>query len=803
MAAFVVGSLLLPTPSYAAEAAATKKIKITINLTTDGPNDKTLGPITVTVRGTIGGSVSTIPPGCPGGPAGPIAPGVSCSNSYSDTVVSDEQPNSSNTVTLTATAIDVQPGTYQICLQGQNAACKTVVKTAGSVKAVTFDDEAEPAAYSGGADAAACGGKLGAMAWILCPIFEGINDATRWAFTVVIEPELRVKPLTPGTLAFETMFKVWSAFRDLANVFFVVIFLVIIFANTLSIGISSYAIKKMLPRLVIAAILVQFSFFITQFAIDVGNILGEGIPLLIPGDLDSAGGATGVHKAVSTLVGAGGLVLTAGIITALEFWPLLLPIVIGLAMSLLSVIFTLVFRRVLINILIILAPLAFVAWILPNTEKLFKLWWTNLVRVILMYPMIILLITMAAITKDTVQASSGMAQIIALLIPTIAFFMIPATFKAAGSLMGKVSGAVQSRTSGYKKRLEGSKWKKGLQEDRQERLSARESNRETPGFGMDKDGQFGFRKASGYVAGAAKGRIFGAKSPSNRYRYERDQAAAAETQKKQIEAANFNFGDMMAFTEGRYGDIKNPRSAALKKMQGNVLATAAVHSMMAEAGVYNSTMAARLETDTTLNDSQKDFAHAYIRSGKAGSKLRETNMVMAMANRQAFHLAADPSDPTKLKGVFTPSALDPGSLKSIRGQTESMTTDALSRQKPEGIKMLEALGTHTTTETKVDPTTGVTTTVTLNHGSKLISTQAIKGLIGNQTAANMSDEQRTSILTAVQTNGTPENQAQAEVIIHPTGRLLTDAERVALFRTTPAKHAIYAKLFNPADGKLR
>ena len=50
-----------------------------------------------------------------------------------------------------------------------------------------------------------------------------------------------------------------------------------IYSHITSFGISNYGIKKILPRLIIVAILVNISFYICAIAIDLSNIAGQAI----------------------------------------------------------------------------------------------------------------------------------------------------------------------------------------------------------------------------------------------------------------------------------------------------------------------------------------------------------------------------------------------------------------------------------------------------------------------------------------------------------------------------------------------
>jgi hypothetical protein len=117
--------------------------------------------------------------------------------------------------------------------------------------------------------------EAGALGWVMCPVIKLGQE-----FVASME-ELIVDQLDTGPIQttgrYENLHTAWAGFRDLANVFFIGVFLVIIFAQVLNIKMDSYSIKMMLPRLIIAAIAIQFSYFIMQIGVDISNVLGNGI----------------------------------------------------------------------------------------------------------------------------------------------------------------------------------------------------------------------------------------------------------------------------------------------------------------------------------------------------------------------------------------------------------------------------------------------------------------------------------------------------------------------------------------------
>jgi hypothetical protein len=311
-----------------------------------------------------------------------------------------------------------------------------------------------PAPPPGFDDACNAAQSSGALGWIMCSIIEVADKGINTIITNVLEPLLTVTPLSTSDPAYS----VWQSMQTLANVFFVLIFLVIIFANTVRLNVETYAIKKILPKLVAAVVLVQFSYVISSVIVDIGNILGEGITGLVNvGVLHGiAGTPTGT---LSFMQGALGFAAVGLLIIAV---PGLLTLAVVALIGAAGVLITLVVRQLVIIMLVVLSPLAFAAWVLPNTERFFKMWLTNFIKVSLMFAMIMMLFALASIgTYTQVHApaydnTSGLQGIIASLFPIIAFFMVPMTFKWAGGAMGFASGFIADRT-GKAKGAAGSK----------------------------------------------------------------------------------------------------------------------------------------------------------------------------------------------------------------------------------------------------------------------------------------------------------------------------------------------------------
>ena len=105
---------------------------------------------------------------------------------------------------------------------------------------------------------------------------------------------------------------VWTYLRNITNIIFVIFFLIVIYSQITGIGISNYGIKRTLPRIIIAAILVNLSYLICILAVDVSNILGVGFRGIFESiQADAIANSTISEAAASTSV--------AGIVATREF----------------------------------------------------------------------------------------------------------------------------------------------------------------------------------------------------------------------------------------------------------------------------------------------------------------------------------------------------------------------------------------------------------------------------------------------------------------------------------------------------
>lgn len=295
------------------------------------------------------------------------------------------------------------------------------------------------------------------VGWLVCPLmsFAGsLGDASYSAISQFLSIDPGIFKDSSGGLK-----QAWDFFRDIANAAFALIFLWVIFSQISNVGISNYGIKRILPRLIIGALLVNLSFYLCQLAVDLSNILGFSLKGVLEGaasGIDTQSAATGSFNNLFVI----GLALTG--IGLFIFLAVSIPTILSLLLVLLVVLVILIVRQSAIILLIAISPLAFAAWLLPNTENMFKKWMSVFRGLLIVFPVISLLygagklagaVLAASATDDPNNPKETMqfAALAASILPLGATpFVIKSSLNSLGSIGAKIGGLSSVATGGLK-----------------------------------------------------------------------------------------------------------------------------------------------------------------------------------------------------------------------------------------------------------------------------------------------------------------------------------------------------------------
>src|SRR3989338_2640414 len=191
----------------------------------------------------------------------------------------------------------------------------------------------------------------------------------------------------------------WTAVRDLSNMFF--IFALLYIAIQTILGLAGGNAKRLLAHLIIAAILINFSLFMTTVVIDAGNVLGvsfwnkmqvkegttirssasskflEGFNLqtILAKESAQGGASTAITPITQAMINIGGTIF------------MLIAGYIFLAAALMMIT-----RTIALVMLMIFSPFAFLSFGLPKLEKYGHDWLEKLIKQTFVAPLFIFLL---------------------------------------------------------------------------------------------------------------------------------------------------------------------------------------------------------------------------------------------------------------------------------------------------------------------------------------------------------------------------------------------------------------------------
>lgn len=252
----------------------------------------------------------------------------------------------------------------------------------------------------------------------------------------------------------------WKTVRDLVNMFFVLILLVIAFATILKI--ETYGMKTLLPKLIIAALLINFSlvfagaiidfsgvmtdFFIKEdFSINITHKMGLSYTTKSDaGEAEEIGEkwqlcqttleakwASGceptiysskeackvAEKTFSTLFCVNTTKVSwSDVVDKRIYWDVILAIVFSIIFTAIAAFvfgalaFFLMVRVLAIWFLLILAPLAWFFWILPATSHLFTQWWKVFVKWVFFAPAVTFFIWLSITSCDNSHSDGALSS---------------------------------------------------------------------------------------------------------------------------------------------------------------------------------------------------------------------------------------------------------------------------------------------------------------------------------------------------------------------------------------------------------
>ena len=366
----------------------------------------------------------------------------------------------------------------------------------------------------------------GSQGWILCPLIQFAGNAMADLYGSVAKDFLTIESSLLQTggnneNSGSGTYQAWSQFVGFGNIILIIFLLVIIFSQVTGVGIDNYGIKKALPKIIIAAVLINASFIICQLMVDLSNIIGGSLEDLLTGmgekliaNASQLEGATysggGAFRAIldltMILAGAGAVLGVVNAFATGGFLGLLIPLVIGLLIGLISILFfftLLGIRKAAVVTLVAVSPIAFACYMLPNMKRqVFDRWFSIFKTMLIVYPICGLVIGgsnlasgILILNAPKLDNNGFLYYFIIMLLMVVPYLFLPSLIKKSmgvlGNLTQRASGAMRGLTRKGGDRA--SRWNKerpanqqrvaARNERRQQRWAERTSNRYKNGTG--------------------------------------------------------------------------------------------------------------------------------------------------------------------------------------------------------------------------------------------------------------------------------------------------------------------------------
>ena len=325
---------------------------------------------------------------------------------------------------------------------GETASGKDVSPVVGQTNDVATPGNATPSTQPG-TDANKQSAQMaqGASMGNFGPIMAAIMGLFAWllgASTLILDYSVYYSVVVMGDFVrnLSAIGVAWRVLRDIGNVFLIFGFLIAGIATIINLNIFGYG-KKMLPMLLVAAVFLNFSLFISEAIIDVGNLFAtqfytqiNGGQIVGPAQFNTSSPVVneGISNRLMSVLGLQSIYRAAAVENGtidngsgpksvlrqnapwyVGFMAIILFIIASFVM--LSLAFILIARFVALIFLIVIAPIGFAGLAIPKLSGIANKWWSNLAEQTITAPTLLLLlyIALAVITDAKFLTGVGVA----------------------------------------------------------------------------------------------------------------------------------------------------------------------------------------------------------------------------------------------------------------------------------------------------------------------------------------------------------------------------------------------------------
>ena len=308
-----------------------------------------------------------------------------------------------------------------------------------------------------------CG--AGAASWVVCFGIQILQGAAQQVDSLIMN-QLSVNTQdifntncsggssSCNTTNAQAYYAAWNSFRIIGTGIIVIAGLIMIVAQATGFeAVDAYTIRKVLPRLGIAIIGIQLSWPLMQIVINLFNVLGYDLRQIMYAPFASLPKTAGGGSVSEYILGNPLTLIVAGGTLWAIYGPAIFTFLLTGFLAAILALAVLVIRQIGIIVLVIMAPVAIACYVLPGTQKVWKLWTDNFLGLLMMFPIISMLIAAGHILSAVARTGNTFEQIVSIIAYFIPYFLLPLAFKMATGFIGNISGMINDRGKGAFDRL--------------------------------------------------------------------------------------------------------------------------------------------------------------------------------------------------------------------------------------------------------------------------------------------------------------------------------------------------------------
>ena len=310
-----------------------------------------------------------------------------------------------------------------------------------------------------------CRTENGIIGFFVCSVADLLGNAVSGIYEAFIVDRLNIDPKLfsrDPNITGDLVYATWARIRNIANVALVIGLLVMIISQITGAGLSNYNIKKMLPKLLMGAVVINFSYYICQAAIDLSNIVGNGIAgfmenisseLTIP---DPKGSGKVLAGTLLTLVSGIAILVMSGV-TALGMVLLIIGVLLAGILAIFVLAITLGIRQAATIVLVIVSPLMVICYSIDGLKPIYKRWFKMFQAMLIAYPMASFVVYGSSLGAKILLIGQGTTSTFGTIgafgLAVVPFFLLPKMITKSMGSLSTITTRLQNNIKGGAQRM--------------------------------------------------------------------------------------------------------------------------------------------------------------------------------------------------------------------------------------------------------------------------------------------------------------------------------------------------------------